>query len=179
MDEWKDKRSHAVRYLCDSYNEQNEDFKMRHKTFSEAPVIILIDNAERTYSSSDFWLQLIRPLNAKRPELRICLFASYGHPVTGIDGYQLGKRVQAKLACFGPLQRVSAVRPRLAQDEHLQLYYDREEFEEVVSKLCLTRGKDQLQLTPAASNYLYSLTSGHPGATDALLAWIFNLVRPP
>lgn len=179
LDEWKNEKSDPISYLCDVYNQQDEDRQMRPESFENSPAVFLIDNAEKTYSDFDFWLKLMKPLNAKRPKLRLCLFASYGHPITGIDSYHVPKRrAKTKLSRFDPLQRVSPIRPRFASDEHPQLYFDREEFEAIVSNICLAREGD-IQFMPAALDCLYTLTSGHPGVTDAVLAWIISLVRPP
>jgi hypothetical protein len=93
---------------------------------------------------------------------------SYGSPATGPTQYPLGSTpIQ-----FGPSQRISITASRFAENGRVCLFYSREEFEDVVNRRC-SDPTNKFELDSAARKYLYSITNGHPGATDALLTFIF------
>src|SRR3954454_21423099 len=73
---------------------------------------------------------------------------------------------------FGPSQRISITASHFTGNGHVCLFYNQEEFEDVVSRRC-SDPTSKFELDPAARAYLYGITNGHPGATDALLNFIF------
>jgi hypothetical protein len=137
-------------------------------TLTDANVVFVFDEAQQSYNDLDLWLGIIKTQSGGHAGPRICLFSSYGSPATGPTQYPLGSTpIQ-----FGPSQRISITASRFAENGRVCLFYSREEFEDVVSRRC-SDPTNKFELDSAARKYLYSITNGHPGATDALLTFIF------
>jgi hypothetical protein len=133
-----------------------------------ANVVFVFDEAQQSYNHPDLWSGIIKTQSGSHAGLKICLFSSYGSPATGPTQYPLGSTpIQ-----FGPSQRISITASRFAENGGVCLFYSREEFDDVVSRRC-SDPTSKFELDPAARAYLYVITNGHPGATDALLNFIF------
>jgi hypothetical protein len=133
-------------------------------------IIFLIDEAQHSYRDEDFWLGIIKTQSGRWSGIRICLFSAYGSPAAGSDNYSYGNTpVQ-----FGPHQRVSITISRLLYAPQFSLFYNPEEFQDVVKKFC-SNPTMPFMLNSAACDYLYSITSGHPGAVKALLTFFFEV----
>jgi hypothetical protein len=136
----------------------------RH-TLRNTNIIFIFDEAQQSYHDSNLWLGIIKTQSGSRAGPKFCIFSSYGSPTTGPTKYPIGSTP----VHFGATQRVSITATSFVG---VCLFYSEEEFEDVVSKAC-TNPTRKLALDPAAREYLYSITNGHPGATDALLHFIF------
>jgi hypothetical protein len=116
------------------------------------------------------WLGIIKTQSGSRGGPKFCLFTSYGSPTTGSTEYP----PHCTPVHFGASQRVSITASPFAENGDVCLFYNTEEFEDVVSRLC-SHPSSKFALDPAAQKYLYSITNGHPGATDALVKFIFEV----
>jgi hypothetical protein len=137
-------------------------------TLTDANVVFIFDEAQQSYNDPDLWLGIIKTQSGNDTGLKICLFSSYGSPDTGPTQYPLGSTpIQ-----FGPSQRISITASRFTENGRVCLFYNQEEFEDVVSRRC-SDPTNKFKLDPVTRKYLYSITNGHPGATTALLKFIF------
>jgi len=139
-------------------------------TLTYANVVFILDEAQQSYDNSDLWSGIIKTQSGRQSGLRICLFSSYGSPSTGPTQYP----PRSTPLQFGPSQRISITASRFVENGRVCLFYNREEFEDVVSRKC-SHPTNKFELDSAARDYLYSITNGHPGATDALLTFIFTV----
>ena len=139
-------------------------------TLTDANVVFVFDEAQQSYNDLDLWLGIIKTQSGSYAGPKICLFSSYGSPATGPTQYPLGSTPIR----FGPSQRISITASRFTENGRVCLFYSQEEFEDVVSRRC-SNPINKFELDPAARGYLYSIANGHPGATDALLTFIFTV----
>ena len=144
-------------------------FGIRPFNLIQANVVFILDEAQQSYYDQTLWISLIKTQSGMIGGSKFCLFSSYGSPAAGPPQYARGTPI-----IFGPQQRISITASRFAQDEDLYLFYNPEEFEDVVNRICLSPDR-KFTLDPAAREYLYSMTNGHPGATDALVKFIFDV----
>lgn len=159
--------SNSTIYLVDECKARGY-YGVEPHTLTDANVVFILDEAQQSYKSRDFWSEIIKTQSGAHAGLKICLFSSYGSPSTGTTDCPL-KTTPVHL---GPSQRISITASRFAENGGVCLFYNQEEFEDVVSRRC-SDPTNKLELDSAARKYLYSITSGHPGATDALLTFIF------
>jgi hypothetical protein len=165
LDGW-DNVSNPRTYLVDECRARGYSGVEPH-TLTKANVVFILDEAQQSYNDPGLWLGIIKTQSGGYAGPRICLFSSYGSPVTGPTQYPLGSTpVQ-----FGPSQRISITASQFTENKSVCLFYSQEEFEDVVSRRCLNP-TSKFKLDPAAREYLYSITNGHPGATNALLHFI-------
>ncbi|KAN0075628.1 hypothetical protein V8E54_006898 [Elaphomyces granulatus] len=80
------------------------------------------------------------------------------------------------LGHLGVQQRVSITVSAIQDSPSISLFYSRTEFEDVVRRLC-ARGKERLPLHKGAIDYIYTLTSGHPGAVKAVVGMLEKVYR--
>jgi len=154
-------------YLVDKCK-AHDYYGVEPHTLTMANVVFIFDEAQQSYDDLDLWSGIIKTQSGGHAGPKICLFSSYGSPTTGPTQYPLGSTpIQ-----FGPSQRISITASRFIENGHVCLFYSREEFEDVVSRRC-SNPTSMFELDPVARTYLYSITNGHPGATDALLSFIF------
>jgi hypothetical protein len=76
---------------------------------------------------------------------------------------------------FGAQQRVSLNVSCLSGSPEISLFYTKEEFVDVVGRICSNPTKT-FALDTAAQDYIYSLTNGHTAAVDALLGYLFEVL---
>ena len=137
-----------------------------------ANLIFIFDEAQQSYgaSGSGLWSGFIKQQAYANAGPRICLFSSYGSPSTGATERRDGTTPHI----FDVSRRVSITLSNVPQSPDICLFYNEEEFEDVVTRTCedpITR----FRFDSAAHKYLYSVTSGHPGAVSALLYLVFNV----
>lgn len=135
-------------------------------------VVFLFDESQQSYQDLRLWLGIIKAQSCRTNGPRICLFSSYGSPTTGPTQYPHGSTP----IHFGASQRVSISVSDSSHSPDICLFYSKTEFREVVYLRCanLTR---KFAIDPAASDYLYSITNGHPGAVTSLLEFLFLVCR--
>jgi hypothetical protein len=136
--------------------------------FLHAKVVFLLDEAQQCYHDWDLWIGIIKMQSGNAAGPKFCLFSSYGSPTTGPTEYP----VRTTPHQFGPSQRVSIIASPFAENGDVCLFYSREEFEDVVSRTC-SNPASMFVLDYNAREYLYSITNGHPGATNALVKFIY------
>ncbi|OGM50981.1 hypothetical protein ABOM_000237 [Aspergillus bombycis] len=134
--------------------------------------IIIIDEAQASYSDMEFWDGIIKQrVCGGGPDIKICLFCSYGSPSTGVDT----DAVLYTPAHFRRDQRVSLT-PHASCS--IGLFFNRDEFKNAVQNITANptfEGKFVLDCD--AQDYLFSLTNGHPGGVVSLLQYIYNHFR--
>ena len=136
-------------------------------TLLKSNIVFIFDEAQQSYNDLDLWVGIIKTQSGSLSGPKICLFSSYGSPATGPIQYPLGSTP----IHFGARQRISITPSSFADNGRVCLFYSQQEFEDVVSRTCSNPTRT-FDLDPAAREYLYSITNGHPGATTALLQFI-------
>jgi hypothetical protein len=139
-------------------------------TLAYANVVFILDEAQQSYDDSDLWSGIIKTQSGGYAGPRICLFSSYGSPTTGPTNHP----PKTTPIYIGPSQRISITASRFAENGGVCLFYSQEEFDDVVNRKC-SNPVNKFELDSVARGYLYSITNGHPGATDALLRFIFTV----
>jgi hypothetical protein len=181
LEEYYAKREEAVIFLGGWYNVSNPTAylisqceasgydRIETRQFLHANVVFLLDEAQQSYHDWDLWNGIIKTQSGRVAGPKFCLFSSYGSPTTGTTEY----RIRSTPLRFGPSQRVSII-ASFAKNGGICLFYSRDEFEDVVSKIC-SNLTSMFTLDPDAREYLYSITNGHPGATNALVKFTFEV----
>ena len=135
-------------------------------------LVFLFDESQQSYQDLTLWLGIIKTQSCRINGPRICLFSSYGSPTTGPTRYPHGSTP----VHFGSEQRVSISVSSTSTGPNICLFYNKEEFREVVRLRCANL-THKLAIEPAASDYLYSITNGHPGAVTFLFRYLFSVCR--
>ncbi|KAJ5899941.1 hypothetical protein N7495_004685 [Penicillium taxi] len=130
---------------------------------------------EVTYQTLETGNMVIILDEAQRPEIdggpRLAIFSGYGSPNAGPE-----PAVMSPLGYFGPQQRVSITRSSLSSSPLIAFFYDRDEFDDVVTRYC-SREDCFLALDVKASDYLFYLTNGQPGAVRSILEMLEKVYR--
>jgi hypothetical protein len=135
--------------------------------------VIIIDEAQLSYTDSNLWNVIIKELlDGTAPvDIEICLFCSYGSPLTGVDvmtGYY-------SPGVLKPTQRVTLA-PH--EDECLPrvgLFFTMVEFNDVVSRMIRYIFQEQFTLDEEAASYIFSFTNGHPGGVSSVMEYIYHV----
>lgn len=135
-------------------------------------VTFIMDEAQATYYDTQLWLTFFKAQSNRQYGPRICLFASYGSPQTGLIEAPYGTPLR-----FGPQQCVSILKPRVKDAPDVHLFYNEEEFKDAIQKCC-SGPWSTFDMDPEACDYLYFMTNGHPGAVSSLVSYV-NRVRFP
>ncbi len=135
-------------------------------------LVFLFDESQQSYQDLRLWLGIIKTQSGQINGPKICLFSSYGSPATGPTQYPHG----STLVHFGASQRVSISVSRNSNAPNISLFYNEEEFTEVV-RLKYADPTHKFAIDPAACEYLYSITNEHPGAVTSLLGYLFFVCR--
>ncbi|KAH8423892.1 uncharacterized protein LDX57_001644 [Aspergillus melleus] len=72
-----------------------------------------------------------------------------------------------------PSQRVSLIEQPDPESSDICLFYNEEEFEDAVNRIC-SRSGTALDMDPSARAYLYSMTKGQPGAVEAVVSYVLK-----
>ncbi|ODM16358.1 hypothetical protein SI65_08358 [Aspergillus cristatus] len=135
--------------------------------------VILVDEAQKTYSDSVLWNTIFkaRQKSVCAYNFRLCLLCSYGSPGTGPDQ-----------TFFTPVtlvnkQRISLTPQSQPGSPSIGLFYSKEEFKDVVSRLIKYLYKQQFSFDEDALDYIFVLSGGHPGAVESLVNVIFQNYR--
>jgi hypothetical protein len=146
--------------------EKVEDF------FADDNVIIL-DEAQGTYGDTDFWDHIVKSIRGKVGgyKIKLCLFCSYGSPSAGLP---YNRRDHGTPVDFGPAQRISLTPSVEPNSPPIGLFYNKNEFETVVTKLCSTL-VEKFSIDTNARNYIFNLTNGHPGAVMSIMGYLHEV----
>ncbi|KAE8391262.1 hypothetical protein BDV23DRAFT_182776 [Aspergillus alliaceus] len=135
--------------------------------------VLILDEGQMTYRDEALWIELIKNQSGSHFGPRICIFTCYGSPTEGPDSeYSAG----SLLAYLGPQQRVSITPSSIQFSPWDALFYNLEEFEDVVERFCHRENQNpQLKLDETAREYIFNLTHGHPGAVDGILHMLLQV----
>jgi hypothetical protein len=130
----------------------------------------ILDEAQLSYDDGDIWGSFIKNQHGRYGNgPRICVFSSYGSPSTAIEELSFGPG--SPPIHLGPGQRVSIAPSRIQGAPPISLFYTREEYDDVVSRIC-NDYECPIRLHLHAVEYIFSLTSGHPGAVEGILSML-------
>lgn len=135
-------------------------------------IVFLIDEAQQSYQDSRLWLGIIKTQSLRPSGPKICIFSSYGSPATGPTQYPHGSTP----IHFGVEQRVSISVSSIPGAPSICLFYNEEEFSEVVRLRCASP-THKFVMDPTAIDYFYLITNGHPGAVTSLLGYLFLVCK--
>ena len=141
-------------------------------TLLDQDVVFLFDESQQSYQDLRLWLGIIKTQSCRGNGAKICLFSSYGSPTTGPIQYPHGSTP----IHIGASQRVSISVSQNSNSPDISLFYNEAEFSEVVSLRC-ANPTSKFAIDPAACDYLYSITNGHPGAVTSLLWFLWMVCR--
>lgn len=133
--------------------------------------VILVDEAQKSYSDSVLWNTIFkeRQKSVCAYNFRLCLFCSYGSPSTGPDQTFF---TQVTLV---NKQRISLTPQSQPGSPSIGLFYSKEEFKDVVSRLIKYLYKQKFSFDEGALDYIFVLSGGHPGAVESLVNVIFQV----
>ncbi|KAJ5908305.1 hypothetical protein N7495_000987 [Penicillium taxi] len=140
-----------------------------HPFLRDGKYVLIIDEGQLTYHDQVLWLELIKfqSHSHRTGGPRICMFTCYGSPT---EGSELINIAGSPLASLSSRQRVSITPSHIEFSPSIGLFYDAEEFSDIVSRFCgQAHQSTELRLDSTAQRYIFELTSGHPGAVDAML----------
>ena len=132
-------------------------------------LIFILDEAQDTYHDIRLW-NFIKTRNDYKFGPKFCLFSSYGSPAEGMVNY----RTHFTPPFLNQAKRVSIILSSLRGSPDICLFYNEVEFEDAVSRYC-SYHTTQFSLDKTARAYLFSITSGHPGAVFSMLSYIFKV----
>jgi hypothetical protein len=138
--------------------------------FSAANIIFIIDEAQTAYPDGDLW-EFIKSKRDLRIGPKFCIFTVYGSPSQGLRAVTDPTPDSLRL-----VKQVSMLSSHREHSPDICLFYDSAEFEDVLLKYCAHPGH-KLPLEKAARTYLYSITSGHPGAVYSMLFYLYKVSR--
>ena len=134
--------------------------------------LIIVDEAQRSYKSFNFWDQFIKPLasNSERGPF-VILFSSFGSPAgtpieVPIDSGSAPVRLRYD-------QRVS-IQALPYTNPQVSLYFNRDEFEDAVARLLSDSDRNRFVPSEELKQYIWELTNGHPGAVRAVFEILMN-----
>lgn len=151
--------------ILEKARQRGHDF-VTHSNLWYSDLVIIIDEAQMSYDDNGLWLGLIKSVGGLNNGPRIALFSSYGSPTGGPSSALPG----SPHVIIGAWQRVSLTPSIMKFSPNIGLFYSREEFDDVVSRVC--SGRPSLPLDNTAYDYLFDFTNGHPGAVDGLLSYL-------
>jgi hypothetical protein len=138
--------------------------------------IILLDEAQGTYGDHTFWNHIVKSIHgALDYQIKLCLFSSYGSPS---DGLPYNPTDHATPVQFGPSQCLPLTPSAELGSPSIGLFYTKEEFDDVVTIICSGDLVERYTIDRDARNYIFNLTSGHPGAVRSVLSYLFQVRRP-
>lgn len=153
----------------------------RNMDYLAPGTILIIDEAQRSYSDDLFWNSIIKPRLDRHLDLDIsfCLFCCYGSPVSGVgrDIY-----VDIDISAYTPAEFNQTQRMTLTPQSHpssppIGLFFTRSEFTDAAQRLIANsqRFQEKFTLHPDAEEYLFSMTDGHPGGLSSVLKYIHDV----
>ncbi|KAK9237143.1 hypothetical protein V1525DRAFT_404725 [Lipomyces kononenkoae] len=149
-------------------------FKKEQDIFANDNVIIL-DEAQGTYGDIEFWDQIVKSIRGRIGyRIKLCLFCSYGSPSRGMP---YNRRDHGTPVDFGPTQRISLTPSVEPGSPPIGLFYNKDEFEIVVTKSCSAELVEKYSIDRDARNYIFNLTNGHPGAVNSIVYYLFQVYR--
>lgn len=132
-------------------------------------LLILLDEAQATYSDTVLWPYLIKPVAKGRYGPMIALFGSYGSPSAGPMPFTI-RPMQ-----FAPDQRMS-LRAISNNDTDLSIFFTRSEFKDCISRIITQSSLCGQPFLPCEEfvEQLWVTTNGHPGVTRELMRFLME-----
>lgn len=131
--------------------------------------VLLIDEAQATYSDSVFWNRMLKDIIGYGRNTRVCLLSSYSSPRTGIpESAFRGKWTPVR---FDRTSCVSLVPSAIPNAPQIGLFFSRDEFEISWAKACTDPPMTYI-FEEAAREYIFLLTNGHPGAVKSMAGYL-------
>jgi len=130
--------------------------------------LVIIDEAQRSYEFLNLWDQFIKPLASQDVNGPwVILFSSFGSPTETLVA-SCGGSAPVE---FDTTQRVS-IRPLSFTNPNVSLYFTRDEFEDVLARVCKCYSEEEgnlFSLSPKLVHNIWEITNGHPGAVRVVL----------
>jgi hypothetical protein len=134
--------------------------------------VIIIDEAQMSYKDEHLWNTIVKQRRSREGEdIRLCLFCSYGIPLTGLDADE----VYYTPVTFGSPQRITLTPQPQEFSPQIGLFFTRGEFNEAVSRLATYNYQKIFTLDEEAQSYLFMVTNGHPGGVKSMVSFIFDV----
>lgn len=129
-------------------------------------IVFILDETHVKLEDSYWWFYLMKLEIERTPAPRFCIFSSYGSPnARAPDNFSRGTH----LGYIEDRKQVTISRSLESKYfPFISLFYKRYEFDDVVLRSC-TDVRHPLPLHKGSSDYIYTLTIGHPGAVMAIL----------
>lgn len=127
--------------------------------------VVILDEAQYSYRDRKLWYTVMKTACGVDSGARFCIFSSYGSPTTGAPRQDYLPSVTPPI--FRPNQRVSLMISPSEDTPDLCLFFQRDEYHDVVDRFC--RMIKEFTLHSDLQDYMFSLTNGHPGMVSALL----------
>lgn len=136
---------------------------------SKTNLLILLDEAQATYSDEVLWPYLIKPVAEGRYGPMIALFGSYGSPSTGPMSLSITPMQ------FAPDQRMS-LRPLSCDYSELSIFFTRSELKDCISRIVMHSSLCGQPFLPCKEfvEQLWVMTNGHPGVTRELMRFLME-----
>lgn len=136
--------------------------------------VFLLDEAQSSYEDEVFWNTVIKEAYEHEREFRICLFASYGSPSTGLPHIP-GKLTPAWIPFA---QRVSIMPTHEEDSPSFGAFYSRDEFDDALTRLS-TNLPGNFTFEDGAKDYIFHMTNGHPGGVKSITKYIHQVSCSP
>ncbi|BCR92831.1 ATP-binding protein [Aspergillus chevalieri] len=134
--------------------------------------VIIVDEAQATYSDDTLWNTIFKErLTPNVYKFRLCLFCSYGSPAAGPDPTFFTP------VKFSDEQRISLTPQNQQDSPPIGLFYDKEEFRDVISRLLTFHYEETFNFDEGALEYIFAVTNGHPGAVTSIVDVIYEAYR--
>ncbi|BCR89869.1 uncharacterized protein ACHE_51067S [Aspergillus chevalieri] len=135
--------------------------------------VILVDEAQMTYSDDVLWNTILKGRQSSLfgYNFRLCLFCSYGSPETGPDQTFFTPVRLSNQQCISLTPQSQQYSPPIG------LFYDKEEFRDVVSRSIPVEYQETFTFDEGAQDYIFALSNGHPGAVESILSTLFQTYR--
>jgi hypothetical protein len=142
-------------------------------TSLDSQTVIIVDEAQMSYSDSSFWNIIIKDLldGRQRADIKICLFCSYGSALRGVDA----RHVLYTPGVIKPAQRVTLTPQENESSPRIGLFFTMVEFNDTVSRLIRYKFEEQFTLDEEAASYIFSFTNGHPGGVSSVMEYIYDV----
>jgi hypothetical protein len=117
------------------------------------------------YPDDDLW-EFIKSKRDQRTGPKFCIFTN---PSQGLRAV-----IDPISDSLRSVKQVSILPSHREHSPDICLFYRSAEFEDVLTRYCAHPGH-KLPLEKAARTYLYSITSGHPGAVHSMLFYLYKV----
>ena len=163
VEKWNDEAQDAP--TTTSQSEQDLSWVLTSNT------IIIVDEAQMTYDDDTLWNTILKERQTPNAyyKFQLCLFCSYGSPAAGPDK-----------TFFTPVklsnrQRISLTPQSQQNSPPIGLFYDKEEFEDVVLRMLTFQYEERFNFDEGALEYIFALSNGHPGAVTSIVDVLYEV----